>query len=420
MQACPHLAKLDVRGACNASPLECIRPLHQLKGLRELKLCSHDGSTDNADASELDAQGLASLACLVGLRELTLVVKDVNTMLPYLTSLSELSVLHLASHYTTRTGRPVAVLEFSHLCTLRHLSFISWWSSDCSCDDDGMYGMSFHPSTLPALCSCTQLVRLDLNNHVVKSTADIMALASMPLLIRLAVRRLQPEQRIVAPGCSWESLKIREFRYQDLARLPLAGVKELTSWHIDSSLRAWELGSGRDTDAVEAAADDVHAAALVLDCAYDARHLTELRITWSEVPSCPTAAVVAGLAPLSKHLTLLSLLNWRIDPQLVQQLAEAVPLLQRMELEGCKISSEAWPVYLPLTSLRELEFQSTLVSSENVAYFAASVLGSMTISIDKASMRGAQFRDCKRALEEKRQALGLIERECGIVDFVRI
>ena len=415
MLACPHLVKLDFRGAYSVPPLECIRPLHRLKGLRELTLCDDDGSTDSSGVF-LDPQGLASLGCLVDLRKLTLTVADIPTLLPYLTSLSELSDLDLTSHYTTTTGLSIAVPEFFHLGNLHHLTYLSWWS-DCGLSDDGM---SFHPSTLPAICSCTQLLRLDFSNHDVKSTADITLLASMPLLKRLAVLRLQPEQRIVAPGCSWEILKIQQFRFQDLARLPLAALKELTSWHIDSSLVAWELGSGCHPEAVEAAAADVHAAALVLDRAFDARHLTDLYITWSEVPSCPTAAVVAGLAPLSKHLTLLSLLNWRIDPQLVQQLAEAVPLLQRMELEGCKISSEAWPVFLPLTSLRELEFHSTLVSSENVAYFAASVQGSMTISIDKASMCGARFFDCKRALEEKRQALGIIERECGIVDFVRI
>ena len=69
-------------------------------------------------------------------------------------------------------------------------------------------------------------------------------------------------------------------------------------------------------DAVEAAAADVHDAALVLERAYDARYLMELCIAWFEVPSFPAAAVITGLAPLGKHLTLLSLLNWRIEPQL--------------------------------------------------------------------------------------------------------
>ena len=376
---------------------------------------------EDADASQLDPQSLASLGCLVSLRKLNLTVGDVPTLLPYLTGLSELSDLDLTSHYTMTTDLSIAAPEFSHLCGLHHLTSLSWWGSD---DCSGDRGMSFHPSTLPAICSCTQLVRLYLCNHVVKSEADIMLLASMPLLKHLMVRKLQPKLHIVVPGCSWERLNIRDFLFRDLARLPLSGIKLLISSEGGRSPRClgtWELGSGRVPDAVAAAADDVHAAALVLDRAYDARGLKELALKWSEVPPYPAAAVIAGISPLGKHLTTLNLLNWCVDPKLLQQLAEAVPLLQRMALVGCSLSSETcWPAFLPLTSLSKVEFLGTLVTSDKFADFAASVERNMTIRIDKESMQEAEFIDCERALEsEKRKALGL-GREFGIVKFVRI
>ena len=247
-----------------------------------------------------------------------------------------------------------------------------------------------------------------------------MLLASMPLLKHLMVRKLQPKQHIVVPGCSWERLNIRDFLFRDLARLPLSGIKLLISSEGGRSPRClgtWELGSGRVPDAVAAAADDVHAAALILDRSYDARGLKELALKWSEVPSCTAAAVIAGLAALGKHLTTLSLLNWHVDPKLLQQLAEAVPLLQRMALVGCNLSSETrWPAFLPLLpTLCKLEFLGTLVTCEKFADFAASVLRNMTIRIDKESMQEAEFIDCKRALEsEKRKALGP-EQKCWIV-----
>ena len=417
MLACSHLVKLDFRGAYIVPPLECIRPLHRLKGLRELTLCNNDyGSMgEDADTSELDPQSLASLGCLFSLRRLTLTVGDVPTLLPYLTSLSELSDLDLTSHYTTMTGLSIAVPEFSHLGNLHHLTYLSWWGNDCSGG-----GMSFHQSTLPAICLCTQLTQLDLHNHIVMSTADIMALASMPLLKRLAVRQLRPEQHIVVPDCIWESLELRDFQFQDLARLPLAGIKMLRSktW-ASSRLGTWGLGSCHSPDAVAAAAADVHAAALVLDHAFEAMYMTELSLKWFEVPSCPATAVIAGISPLRKHLTTLRLLNWRIDPQLVQQLAEVVPLLQHLVLVGCNISSDAWPAFSLLTSLCKLEFLSTLVSTQNVTYFAASAGSNVTISVDEASMQDTEFHDCERALEEARQALGL-GWDCGIVSCVRI
>ena len=271
--ACPHLAKLDFRGAYITPSLECIRPLHRLKGLRELMLCNDDEFSvgSDADASELDPQGLASLACLVGLRRLRLPVGDVSTLLPFLASLSELSQLELVSHSKETTGLSVAVPEFSYLSGLHHLTCLTWWSSDCS---DGGDGMLLHPSTLPAICSCSQLLRLGLHNHVMNSTADIMLLASMPLLKRLDVKMLRPGKHIVAPSCSWESLELRAFQFQDLARLPLAGIKKITAKWISPCLGAWELGSGLDPGAVAVAAADVHAASLVLNRAYDARYLT--------------------------------------------------------------------------------------------------------------------------------------------------
>ena len=67
-----------------------------------------------------------------------------------------------------------------------------------------------------------------------------------------------------------------------------------------------------------------------------------------------------------------------------------------------------------------MEFRSTPISTKNVIYFAASVGRSMTISIDNASMQEAEFHDCERALEATRKALGLLERNCGIVKCVRI
>ena len=417
MLACPHLAKLVFSGSYSAPSINCIRPLHRLKGLRELTLRNdaEDPAGDDVDTSELDPRGLASLACLVGLRKLTLTIGDVPTLLPYLTSLSELSDLDLTSHYTTMTGLSIAVPEFSHLGNLHHLTYLKWWANDCSGGS-----MSFPPGTLPAICSCTQLAQLEFHNHVVSSTADIMALASMPLLKRLAVRQLQPEQHIVVPGCSWERLELRYFQFQDLARLPLAGIKTLqpTTW-ASSRLGTWELGSGDSPDAVAAATADVHTAALVLDHAFEATYMKELALKWSEVPSCPAAAVIAGISPLRKHLTALSLLNWHVDPQLLRQLAVAGPLLQCLVLVGCYISSDAWPAFSSLTSLCKLEFRSTLISTENVAYFAASAGCNVTIRIDKESMQETEFHDCQRALEEKRQALGL-GWDCGIVTCVRI
>ena len=140
------------------------------------------------------------------------------------------------------------------------------------------------------------------------------------------------------------------------------------------------------------------------------------------MPAYPAAAIIAGISPLREHLTSLSLLNWHVDPQLLQQLAEAVPLLQRMALVGCNLSSETrWPAFLPLLpTLCKVEFLGTLVTCEKFADFAASVERNMTIRIDKESMQEAEFVECERALEsEKRQALGL-GREFGIVKFVRI
>ena len=104
--ACPHLAKLVLSCSNSAPSLKWIRPLHRLKGLRELTLSndSEEPAADAADVSDLDPCGLASLACLLGLRKLTLTIGDVPTLLPYLTSLTDLTDLDITSHYATTTG----------------------------------------------------------------------------------------------------------------------------------------------------------------------------------------------------------------------------------------------------------------------------------------------------------------------------
>ena len=96
-------------------------------------------------------------------------------------------------------------------------------------------------------------------------------------------------------------------------------------------------------------------------------------------------------------------------------------MLQHIALVGCNSFKTCWPDFLPLTSLCKLEFLGTLViTCEKFAYFAAPVGTSMTIRIDSESMQEAEFHDCEMALEEARQALGLLERDCGIVKCIRI
>ena len=336
----PYINNLDISSRDREINLCCLEPLRQLQFLTELNLNSdfwtagYIGRLKSADA--------ALLGQLTSLKELRLFVNDLPTLLPHLSSLSNLKDLHM---HSCLADLGMDIPQFSTLACLQNLTSLTWSSNGGDIPDASL-------QTLSAICSITRLATLTMDFHQIRGSAAVKLLAAMPCLTTLTVDSLHPEDRIVVACCAWEHLVLQSpfLDLKTFLMLPLSSVKRL---ELDSP---WiTLGLADDNPAaLLAVARDLYSTAQILACATNS--CFGWKLEWEEIPQHPCGCVFTGFIPLNDTglLTDIELVNWHMDQDTALQLTKSVPALRSLTLEGCRISLGALTALGKLARLRKL------------------------------------------------------------------
>ena len=240
------------------------------------------------------------------------------------------------------------VLGVEHLNCLQHLTSLSWnyvgpaarEPAPSTTAGGGPLGVAVPrlqlQSAIRAISCLGQLAALDLRSYGIRDYACIRLLAEMPSLRTVDVWALRPSEKMVCCRCAWERLSLVEASHQDLARLPLSGVL-----HIDLQ-RPFNcrLGPGGSAEAIFSAAAELSAAAEVLARTSPRDKSLELEVSWDELVTLPregAKAISAALEPLGGLVRSLKLCNCLLDDRSVLRLAETLPLVQHLALDGVQL-----------------------------------------------------------------------------------
>ena len=399
-EACPALRWLDLHlVSLHPSVMACLTPLLlRLGSLRELRLSTWATSdvvaspaTVATAAAELERAAQSSKSDLRrlffdnyppntassdgGIPLLMEVQRGVLRMLlPALAQLPRLDQLVLldhgdvAEHHKALDGGILGLTE--HLSRLQHLTSLSW-----TCDGSaGGIALRAAPSlgpqaTIRAIYCLGHLAALDLRSYSIRDDGCIRLLAEMPSLRTVAFWALRPSEKMVCCRCAWERLSLGEASLQDLARLPLSGVRRLD---IGGPLIC-RLGPGSSSGAIFASAVELGAAAELLARNSPPGKSLELALSWDRRVSLTLAqakAIFSALAPLRWLARGISLEHFGLDDHSLRELAEMLPALQRLRLDYVVLSGgpEAWATLCStFPSLSDLRVQNSPFKTQKEA-----------------------------------------------------
>ena len=399
VEACPALRWFDLHLVrLHPGVVACLTPLLlRLGSLRELRLSTwatndvadfpatvataaaeleHAAESSKSDLRSLFVDNYAPHATAFSDGEFPLISEErgvLQMLLPALAQLPRLEQLVLldhgdiADHHNALDGGIPGLTE--HLSRLQHLTSLSW-----TCDGPAGAAPRVAPSLVPqaairAISCLGQLAALDLRSYSIRDDRCIRLLAEMPSLRVIDVWALRPAEKMVCCRCGWERLSLVEASLQDLARLPLSGVRRLD---IGGPLIC-RLGPGSSSGAIFASAVELGAAAELLARNSPPGKSLELALSWDRRVSLTLAqakAIFSALAPLRWLARGISLEHFGLDDHSLRELAETLPALQRLRLDYVVLSGgpEAWATLCStFPSLSDLRVQNSPFKTQKEA-----------------------------------------------------
>ena len=234
----------------------------------------------------------------------------------------------------------------------------------------------------------------------------LQQLVLMPALTEVEVWSLstgeEERREVQSEACAWRILRL-ESGYpscQELGRFTSA----MPLLHLNCYDSSWYLGADVEGPIVAKAASWL---------SQIRNRPEELTLALSPATAASAARLISSLAPLSGPLLSLELRYWPVTERTLDELAETLPNVHKLNLRGCSISDSAWFRMLSLASVTDLTiYQSSVgggsISLAEISAFTSAITRPMALTF----MIGAGSEDAQAGWEafeeEQRRKSGLL------------